>query len=161
MSRRPSVLVTAAACLATAAAVTAGGTAAAAAPAAPPTVGTPCASATPGVRIDSLSFSPPSVPAGGASTVSLVATNCTDQVRTVSETWWGRFMSDSSTGIPAGCPAIDPLGRSVTFAPHERVVTSTSYFVFSGCTADRLRLTVTMAQDGVPPASRTADLLIG
>lgn len=158
MPRRLSALVTAAAAVATAAAVSAGGPAAAAAP---PTTGAPCASAATVIRIDGLAFDPPSVPAGGTSTATLTATNCTGLDRTVSETWAGRFLSGSSTGYPAGCPAIDPLPRSVTFAPHEQVATSTGYLVFPGCTADRLRLTVTVSQGGVPLASRTADLLIG
>ncbi|CAG7656022.1 hypothetical protein [Actinacidiphila bryophytorum] len=159
MPRRLSVLATAAACLA-AAAVSAG-SATAAAPADPPTSGAPCATAAGGVRLDGLAFDPPSVPAGGTSTASLTATNCSDHDVTVRETWAARFLSGSSTGVPAGCPVIDPLPRSVTFGPHERVVTSTAYLVFADCTADLLRLTVTVSQDGVPPASRTADLLIG
>ncbi|WP_333770892.1 hypothetical protein [Streptomyces sp. IBSBF 2435] len=155
MLRRLSALVTAAAAVATATVVSAGGPAAAATP--PPA---PCATSSV-VRVDGLAFDPASVPAGGTSTATLAATNCTGQSRTISETWVGRFLSGTSTGIPAGCPVIDPLPRSVTFAPYAQVSTAGSYLVLAGCTADRLRLTVTLSQGGVQLASRTADLLIG
>ncbi|SHL43514.1 hypothetical protein [Actinacidiphila paucisporea] len=156
MLRRLSVLLTAAAALATAAAVTAGGPAAAA----PPTSGTPCAAASSVIRVDGFAFSPPSVPAGGSSAATLTATNCTVRSQTVNETWSGRFLSDTSTGYPTGCPVYDPLPRTVTFAPRAQVVTTTTYLTFAGCTADRLRVSVSVSQGGVVLASRTADLLI-
>jgi hypothetical protein len=152
-----SVLATAAAAAAAVAAVPAGPAAAAA----PPASGAPCATAAAVLRVGALTWDPPSVPAGGTSAATLTATNCTGQDQTVSETWSGRFLSGSSTGIPSGCPAVDPLPRTVTFAPHARVATTTSYLVFPGCTADRLRLTVTVSQGAVQLASRTADLIIG
>ncbi|WUH94908.1 hypothetical protein OG900_35365 [Streptomyces sp. NBC_00433] len=158
MPRRLPVLVTAAAALATAAAVTAGGPAAAAAPPAPASR-TPCATASV-IRVDSFAFDPAAVPAGGSSAATLTATNCTGQSQAISETWSGRFLSDTSTGYPTGCPVYDPLPRSVTFAPHARVSTTTTYLTFAGCTADRLRVTVSVSRGGVVLTSTTADLLI-
>ncbi|MFG1806758.1 hypothetical protein [Streptomyces sp. NPDC049040] len=154
MLRRLPALVTAAAALAAGTAVSAAGPAAAAAPS------TPCATAASVVRIDGLAFDPPSVAPGGTSAATLTATNCTGRALTLGTTWSGRFLSDTSSGIPAGCPAVDPLPRPVTFAPHERVSVTTGYLVLAGCTADRLRLTVTLSRDGVALAGRTADLLI-
>lgn len=148
-SALPALAVAAAALAAT---VAGAGTPAAAA--VPPT---PCPAP---VVLGGLAFDPPSVVAGGTSQATLTTTNCTGQTQTVSQTWTGRFLSGSSTGIPAGCPAIDPLPRSVALAPHAQVRTTTGYLVFAGCTADRLRLTVTVSQGGVPLGSRTADLLI-
>ena len=127
-------------------------------PATPPT--STC-SGTVGIAIDGLAFDPPAVLPGATSDATLTATNCTDLSQSVTETWTGRFSSASGTGIPEGCPVIDPLARPVTFAPHEQVQTDTSYLVFAGCTADRLTVTVTISQNGVQLAQQSADLVIG
>jgi hypothetical protein len=150
--------VTAAGAVAAAAVVSAGSPVTAATPDATTPPPTTCSTV---VKVNGLAFDPPSVPAGGTSTATLTATDCTGLPQTVTETWQGRFTSGSSTGIPAGCPAVDPLPRSVTFAPYQRVATSTGYLVFAGCTADRFHLTVTISQGGVQLTTATADLLIG
>ncbi|MEE4542376.1 hypothetical protein V2S66_10430 [Streptomyces sp. V4-01] len=112
------------------------------------------------VRIDALAFAPAEIAAGQSSTATLVATNCTGQPQNVSETWAASWVSASTTGIPAGCPVIDPLSRQATFAPHARAAASTGYLVFAGCTADALRLTVTVSQSGVLLGRASATLLI-
>ncbi|WP_327286825.1 hypothetical protein [Streptomyces sp. NBC_01198] len=114
------------------------------------------------LRVNSFAFDPPSVFAGKSSAAALTATNCTGQSQAVAETWTGRFSSDSSsgTGIPPGCPVLDPYPRPVTFGPHERVTTSTTYTTFAGCTATRLTVTVTITQGGTQLARRSADLVI-
>ncbi|WP_031512284.1 hypothetical protein [Streptomyces sp. NRRL F-5123] len=147
-----SLLALPAAALAAAAVPAAGGPAAA--DTAPP------AACAPAVVAGDLAFSPPSVSPGGTSSASLTVTNCTGEPQTVGETWYGRFLSGSSAGLPAGCPVVDPLPRPVTVAPHASVTSATGYLVFPGCTADRLRLTVTLVQAGTTLGSRTADLLI-
>jgi hypothetical protein len=112
------------------------------------------------VWIGGLAFDPPHVAPGGSSTAALTAANCTGATQTVSETWSGSWLSSSATGIPTGCPAIDPLPRTVTLAPYQKVATATTYLVFPGCTADALRLTVRVSQGGTVLATRTADLVI-
>ncbi|MBM9507600.1 hypothetical protein [Actinacidiphila acididurans] len=112
------------------------------------------------IRADGLAFTPPAVAPGQSSAATLSAVNCTGQTQTVSETWLGTWVSSSTGGLPSGCPVIDPLPRSVTFTPYQRVATTTTYLVFPGCTADALRLTVRIAQGGTVLEERTADLAI-
>jgi hypothetical protein len=126
-----------------------------------PPVATPPGTCSGVIGIDSLAFDPASVLPGATSDATLTATNCTTLSQSVSETWTARFSSDTGTGIPAGCPVIDPLARPVTFAPAEQVATTTGYLVPSGCTADRLTVTVAVDQNGVQLARASADLLIG
>ncbi|MFC4031366.1 hypothetical protein ACFO3J_07740 [Streptomyces polygonati] len=152
MPRRVLASLTAAAALGVAVSVSGAGPAAA--------DGAPSPSCAQVVRIDSLAFDPAEITAGGTSALELVATNCTGQSQAVSETWAGSWLSATATGIPSGCPVIDPLPRQVTFAPHARVSTTTTYLVFPGCTASALRVTVTVSQAGTQLARRSADLLI-
>ncbi|NUS14133.1 MAG: hypothetical protein HOY69_22455 [Streptomyces sp.] len=152
MVRRLPALLAAAAAAAALAAVPAG--TAAAAPAATPTA------CSPAVVFGSLTFVPPSVPPGGTSNAVLSAANCTTTTQVVTETWTGRFLTDGSTGQPAGCPVIDPLLRTIAVPALTQVTTETGYLVFAGCTADRLRVTVTLSQAGVSLGSRSSDLLI-
>jgi hypothetical protein len=112
------------------------------------------------IRVDSFAFDPAQITRGGTATASLTATNCTRQSRAVTAAWSGRYSSASSPGIPQGCPAIDPLPRPTTFAPHERATTSMSYLTFSGCLADKLTVTVVITQGGVQLALVKADLAI-
>lgn len=112
------------------------------------------------VGVDGFGFSPAVVAPGESSAATLTATNCTALPQTVSETWAGRYSSSTGTGVPAGCPIIDPLLRGVTFAPHASAATSTTYLALPGCTADRLTVTVTLSQGGVQLGRVSADLLI-
>jgi hypothetical protein len=112
------------------------------------------------IEITGLSFSPPSIPAGNSSTAKLAAHNCTAQDRPTTATWQGRFASPTGTGIPAGCPAIDPLPMSIDFPPYGSVSRAVTYFVFAGCTATVLHLTVTISAGGQILATRSADLAI-
>jgi hypothetical protein len=141
--------------MAAAAALTAAGVQAAAAA---PGAATPPTGCTGVVRIDALALDPAHVPAGGSATATLVATNCTGQTQNVSETWAASWVSAGTTGIPAGCPVIDPLSRQASFAPYARAAASTGYLVFAGCTADALRLTVTLSRSGVVIARAGATL---
>ncbi|WP_405591760.1 hypothetical protein [Streptomyces sp. NBC_01190] len=112
------------------------------------------------IRINDLTFDPARVTAGETSDLTLDATNCTGQSQAVTETWAGTWLSATTTGVPAGCPVIDPLPRQVTFAPHARTSTVTGYLVFAGCAAAGLRGTVTIEQAGVQLARQSAVLLI-
>ena len=111
-----------------------GGTAAAATPA------QACADLTV-IEITNFAFSPPAVPAGNSSTATLTALNCTNQTQQTSETWSGRFTGPSSGGIPAGCPAIDPIAFGVTFPPDGTVSHGVTYLVPAACTASELTVT--------------------
>ncbi|MEV6010506.1 hypothetical protein AB0M29_27275 [Streptomyces sp. NPDC051976] len=154
MLRRLSALLAAAA---GATVLLAGGPVAAAAPAA---VTAPPATCSGVVRINSLAFSPAQVAPGQTSQAALTATNCTGVTQAVTETWTARWGADASGGVPQGCPILDPFLRSVSFAPYTRVTTSTGYLVLSGCTADRLTVTVTLRQGTTLLGQRSADLVI-
>jgi cellulase/cellobiase CelA1 len=113
------------------------------------------------VQITSMVFSPPAVTAGQGSTVTLTTQNCTSQTQTTSETWFGQFLG-SGTGIPAGCPAIDPIALPATYAPNETRTRAFTFSTFASCTATMLRATVriTSSADGSLLATQTADLLL-
>lgn len=113
------------------------------------------------VVIDGFAFSPATVARGQSSAATLAAHNCTGTSQTVSETWYGKFVSGTGTGIPAGCPVLDPFLRSVTFGPHAAVTTSTVYSTFAGCTATGLQITVKLASStGAALGQATATLNI-
>ena len=132
--------------------------ASAGAPAAAPA--TPCATSTV-IAIDSFAFSPTQVDPGQSSTANLVTTNCTASSQTTLQTWIGQYISASGTGLPSGCPVIDPLARSVTYSPYQEVLTSTSYLVLSGCKANALKVTVRITgANGVLINQGSATLLI-
>lgn len=155
MSHRILASVTAAVAAGAAALLTAGPAVAAAPATVPPTT---CSGV---VRIDGFAFDPPEIAPGGSSTATLAATNCTASSQTVSETWYGTWLSSSgTTGIPSGCPAIDPLPRTVAFAPHQSLGTSSAWYVFPGCTANGLRLTVRITQGPTLLGQAVADLKI-
>jgi hypothetical protein len=114
------------------------------------------------LRVNGFVFDPPSILVGKSSAAALTVTNCTRQSQAVTEAWTGRFGGDSSsgTGIPPGCPGLDPLPRPVTLGPHERVTTTTTYMAFTGCTATRLTVTVVITQGGIQLARKSTDLVI-
>jgi hypothetical protein len=112
------------------------------------------------LRVNSFAFTPWAVGIGQSSSAALSVTNCTWGTQTVIETWTGHFSSNIDPGIPPGCPALDPLPRSVTLAPHEQVTTSTTYNVFPWCTASHLTVTVTISQGSTELARTSADLTI-
>jgi hypothetical protein len=112
------------------------------------------------LRVDSFVFVPAQVARGQSSAATLTATNCTAVSQTVSETWYGRFSSTTTPGIPPGCPVYDPLPLQATFAPHAQITRATSYLTFTGCAADRLTITVSISQGGVQLAQRNAVLAI-
>src|ERR1700675_4197982 len=68
------------------------------------------------VAISALRFHPRHVAPGGSSVVRLTARNCSHQAQYLTLTWFGRFLG-SETGIPPGCPAIDPVAQPASFNP--------------------------------------------
>lgn len=112
------------------------------------------------LRVNSFAFDPPSVSAGQSSGAVLTVRNCTGQTQAVTETWTGRFSTGTGTGIPPGCPALDPFPRPVTLTPHQRNTTTTTYIAFTGCAATHLTVTVTITQGATQLAHVSADLTI-
>ncbi len=118
------------------------------------------ASCTGVIQITHLAFSPSQVSPGQLSTAGMTARNCTGQTQQTSVIWFARF-TGSGSGIPPGCPAIDPLPpQQVTFAPFGRFSTSAGFLVPPSCTATQLQLTFDIDQNGVVIAQKTADLII-
>ena len=136
--------------------LTGGGSAGAAAPSAVMAPGA-CSGV---LRVDGFAFSPAAVLAGGSSTAVLTATNCTAQAQTVTEQWTGRFSSLTSTGVPVGCPVIDPLLRSRVFAARSQATSSTTYVIPTGCAAGQLTVTVQLTQGGTVLGTASAVLAI-
>lgn len=112
------------------------------------------------IRIDGLAFSPVAVAPGGSATAVLTATNCTAQAQAVTEQWTGDFSSLSGTGVPAGCPVIDPLLFPRTFPAGSQATSATTYTVPVGCTADRLTVTVRLTQGATVLGTAGATLII-
>jgi hypothetical protein len=69
-----------------------------------------------GIAINQFSFSPPSVPVGQTSTLTLVLQNCSSQAEQGTSIFAARF-TGAGTGIPPSCPAIDPVGFGYSLAP--------------------------------------------
>src|SRR4051794_20742258 len=119
------------------------------------------AACTTGIQITSVTFSPPQAVPGRSATVTVTAQNCGDQPQQASLMLVARF-TGAGTGIPAGCPAIDPLPRQpLQFAAHGTASASQTYLVFAGCTATALHVTASLFETtGTPVAELSADLPI-
>jgi hypothetical protein len=111
------------------------------------------------IDITQLAFSPASVPAGGSSTVHLTSLNCTGATQRTELVWRGRFAS-SKSGIPPGCPVIDPLAQGVVLKPHGSFRGQLTYTVPSSCTATELHVTAQISQAGGVVASKAAVLSV-
>jgi hypothetical protein len=113
------------------------------------------------IQIGSLTFDPPQVTPGQSSRATTVVQNCTSQPQTFSVMTTARFLGTTS-GIPAGCPVIDPLPpQQVTLVSSGTWSGSTGYSVFSGCTATALEVTVRVTDPaGTLLDTATADLPI-
>lgn len=125
----------------------------------PAAAGTPC-STTQTLDISALAFQPPAVHPGQSSTATATVVNCTAQTQQGATEWFGRYVSATGTGFPAGCPVIDPLWLPFTLAPHAAASTSVGYYVPAGCTANGLIVTVEVLQNGNVVAKRSATLII-
>lgn len=111
------------------------------------------------VQITRLAFDPSSVAPGDASTANVTARNCTGTSQQTTATWFGRFIG-AGTGIPTGCPALDPLPQPTAFAPYGTIHASVGYLVPASCTAAQLQVTVQVQQNGTVLAQRSTDLAI-
>ena len=113
------------------------------------------------IQITSLTFSPAQAAPGQTATATVVAQNCTAQPQQASVLFIARYVG-ASPGIPAGCPAIDPLPpQQATFAPGGTFTTSLGYLIFTGCTATSLEVTARISDStGATVATQTASLPI-
>lgn len=112
------------------------------------------------IQISSLTFQPPAVRPGQISAATASVVNCTAQTQQASVQWYGHFVSSTGTTIPAGCPALDPVGFPLTLAPFSSASSSLRYLVPSSCTANGLVVTVSVIQQGKVVAQRSAELII-
>ena len=119
--------------------VAAGPAAAVAGPAAAPAAA--CTVALP-IQINGFAFDPAEVTPGHSSTADLISTNCTAGTLATSEEWTGQWLPLVGGVGVTGCPVIDPLVRSVTYAPGQELAENTTYYVPVGCTAAELEVTV-------------------
>jgi hypothetical protein len=111
------------------------------------------------IAVKSFTFHPASVRAGGTSTATLIAVNCTARTRVTTENWFGRF-SRPGGGFPKGCPVLDPLPVPARFAPHGTVTRHVTYLALRPCNATRLTITVDIDGNGKLLAKGTAILKI-
>jgi hypothetical protein len=125
----------------------------------PATPGVLCSTAST-LEIAGLAFQPPAVAPGQTSTATAAIANCTNQAQQGTAQWVGRFVSASGTGLPAGCPVIDPIAFPVNVPAHGSVSSSVGYLVPSSCTATGLIVTVQVSQQGKVVAQRSAELTI-
>jgi hypothetical protein len=124
-----------------------------------PAVGCTSAASNP-IEINGFAFTPPQVAPGGSSTADLITTNCTDTTLTATQEWTAQWLPlAAGGGIPAGCPVIDPLVRSVTYAPGEALAENTAYTAVVGCQAAELAVTVHISAGGAQETA-TAYLVI-
>lgn len=100
-----------------------------------------CTAASP-IEVGSFAFDPAEIKPGGSSDADLVTVNCSAGTVGTVEQWTGEWLAPTGSGPVAGCPAIDPLTRDVTYAPGEQVVQDVPYSVPGTCTATALEVTV-------------------
>lgn len=126
-----------------------------------PAAGCTGASADP-IAINGFAFAPAQVAPGGSATADLITTNCAATSVASTEEWSGQWLPLATSGAaPAGCPVIDPLLRSVTYAPGQELAENTSYTVPVGCQAAELAVTVTISVNaGAETQATTAYLVI-
>ena len=124
-----------------------------------PAVSSGCAITSQTIAITGLAFQPPAVAPGQTSQATLSAVNCTGVTQQASAEWLGRFVG-TAPGIPAGCPAIDPLLLQMNFPPHGQLTGTVGYLVPGSCTATGLVVTVEILQSGKVVAQRSAELTI-
>jgi cellulase/cellobiase CelA1 len=115
-----------------------------------------------GIAIRQFSFNPPSVPVGQTSTLTLVLQNCSSQAEQGTSIFAGRF-TGAGTGIPPGCPAIDPVGFGYSLAPGATATQTLGMGdPVASCLATGLQATVNVNVNGVTgtAATATANLVI-
>jgi cellulase/cellobiase CelA1 len=113
------------------------------------------------IAIEQFAFNPASVPAGQTSTLSLVAQNCTNQTLQGMVTRFTEF-TGPGTGLPQGCPEVDPIALPFTLAPGASYTNSQQQGdTISGCEATGMTATVEFSVNNVGTvAQATANLVV-
>lgn len=114
---------------------------------------------TPSVQTTDLALDPDTVIVGDSTTATLVVRNCSPDPEPVTATWTGRFLGPHS-GIPHGCPVIDPLDQQATLAPYSESHLTLKYTVPSACRALGLVIIVQVQQDATNLGVGAANLRI-
>jgi len=120
------------------------------------------ATCTGGVAVSQFSFSPGTVQVGQVSTLTLVLQNCGSQTLQGSSIWGFKF-TGAGTGLPPGCPVLDPVAFGYSMAPGG---TSTATLglddPIASCQATGIQATANVNVNGVTGtvASATANLVI-
>jgi hypothetical protein len=108
------------------------------------------------IAVDQFSFNPAAVTPSQSSTLTLVLHNCTGQTAAGSSDWYPA-LTWSGTGLPPGCPHLDPVAFTYSMAPG---ATSTTTFglgdPIAGCLATGLQVTANVYENGVTGAVATA-----
>jgi hypothetical protein len=120
------------------------------------------AACTNGIAINQFSFSPGTVAPVQTPTLTLVLQNCTSQTVQGSSTWSFKF-TWAGTGLPPGCPVLDPVAFSYSMAPGGTSTASLGLDdPIASCLATGLQATVNVSENGVTgtAATATADLVI-
>ena len=113
------------------------------------------------IELGGFAFAPSEVTPGNSATADLITTNCTGAALATEEEWTGQWLSPTGTGLPSGCPVIDPLVREVTYAAGQELAENTTYEVPVGCQAAELAVTVRISTStGTDVLTATADLRI-
>jgi hypothetical protein len=110
------------------------------------------------IEITHLAFKPNPVIAGDATSVYLVAQNCTNKVENTTTTWLGKWIDTSASA--SGCPVIDPFSRPAKFKPDGTYKVKTTYDIPADCTAASLQVTVRFSKGASVLTQRSADVQI-
>jgi hypothetical protein len=112
------------------------------------------------VQVTSFVFSPASVSVGKGSTATMTLQNCTATSQSVQGIWYGRYTAPGVSGIPSGCPAIDPLVLNTTLAPNGTGTQSLGYTTIAGCQATGLDAIANLSIGATSLGTFTAHLTI-
>lgn len=124
-----------------------------------PAAASVCATSAP-LELNGFAFAPPEVTPGNEATADLITTNCTTGTLATEEEWLGQWLAPTGTGLPAGCPVIDPFVRGVTYDPNQELAANTTYLVPAGCEAVGLEVTVRISDAGATVLTATTILKI-
>ncbi|NUP50242.1 MAG: hypothetical protein HOW97_23480 [Catenulispora sp.] len=114
-----------------------------------------------GFTVDRLDFSPAAVAPGQLSTATLVLQNCTGQTVAGSTTWMPR-LTWSGSGLPPGCPVMDPVAFPYSIAPGATATTTLQLGdPIASCPATGLLLTVNVYETGMTNPVYTAAANLG
>jgi hypothetical protein len=111
------------------------------------------------VRITSFGWQPSDVRPGDSATVAVTAQNCKHRELSASVEWIGQY-AGIGTGLPDGCPVIDPVSTPVTLPSKDSARAQLGFNILPGCSATGLTETVRLLSNGTVLATASATLTI-